>query len=139
MTRQWLAGAAAFAMMTGVACAQGMSSDTSTSTQSTTTSTAPAVGSYNSNSYQKSTDSSGNVTDKSSSYHSGAGAARRQRRTRRPPRRMAHSRARLKRFGSRRPTAVRAPTVTRRQRRPITNRPGCRGGVFIAAPPARAA
>jgi hypothetical protein len=42
MMRHWLAGAAAFAMMTGVAVAE----DSSTTTRSTTTSTAPAVGSY---------------------------------------------------------------------------------------------
>ena len=48
MTRHWLAGVAAFAMMTGVAVAQGMSSKSSTSTQSTTTTTTPPVaGSYN--------------------------------------------------------------------------------------------
>ena len=42
MMRHWLAGAAAFAMMTGVAVAE----ESSTTTRSTTTSTVPAVGSY---------------------------------------------------------------------------------------------
>lgn len=42
MMRHWLAGAAALAMMTGVAVAQ----ESSTTTRSTTTSTVPAVGSY---------------------------------------------------------------------------------------------
>jgi hypothetical protein len=41
MTRHWLAGAAAFAMMTGVALAQG----TPTGTSAAAPSTAPAVGS----------------------------------------------------------------------------------------------
>jgi hypothetical protein len=42
MMRHWLVGAAAFAMMTGVAFAE----ESSTTTRSMTTSTAPAVGSY---------------------------------------------------------------------------------------------
>jgi hypothetical protein len=70
MTKYWLAGAAAFAMMTSVAFAQGMSSESSTSTQSTT-SPVPAVGSYNSSETQHSTDSNGNATDKSKTFHSG--------------------------------------------------------------------
>ena len=48
MTKHWLAGAAAFAMMTGVAFAQSSSSDTTTTTQSTTTMPVPLVGSYSS-------------------------------------------------------------------------------------------
>jgi hypothetical protein len=36
MTKHWLAGAAALAMMTGVAYAQGMSSGSSVATQPTT-------------------------------------------------------------------------------------------------------
>jgi hypothetical protein len=42
MMRHWLAGAAALAMMTGVAVAE----ESSTTTRSTTTSTVPAVGNY---------------------------------------------------------------------------------------------
>lgn len=45
MTRHCLAGAAAFAMMTGLASAQGMSSPSSTSPQPATPSSAPAGGS----------------------------------------------------------------------------------------------
>jgi hypothetical protein len=45
MTGNWLVGAAAFAMMTGVAFAQDRPSEPSTTTRSVTTSTAPAVGS----------------------------------------------------------------------------------------------
>jgi hypothetical protein len=44
MTRHWLAGAAAFAMMTGVAFAE----ESSTTTRSMTTSAVPSVGSYKS-------------------------------------------------------------------------------------------
>jgi hypothetical protein len=69
MTKFWLASAAAFALMTGVASAQ-ITSDTTTSTQSTTT-TAPPVGSYNAYQTQHSTDSNGNQIDKSQTYQSG--------------------------------------------------------------------
>jgi hypothetical protein len=58
-------------MMTGVALAQGMSSESSSSTQSTTTTVVPPVGSYNSTETRRSTDSNGVETDKSSSYNSG--------------------------------------------------------------------
>jgi hypothetical protein len=44
MTKYWLAGAAAFAMMTGVAFAE----ESSTTTRSITTSAVPAVGNYKS-------------------------------------------------------------------------------------------
>jgi hypothetical protein len=44
MTRRWLAAAAAFAMMSGFALAQGVSSGSSTSTQPTTTSTVRPLG-----------------------------------------------------------------------------------------------
>jgi hypothetical protein len=73
MTRYWLAGAAAFALMTSVAFAQGMSSESSSSTQSTTTTTVPTVGSYSSSETQHGTDSYGNTVDKSKTYNSGAG------------------------------------------------------------------
>jgi hypothetical protein len=67
MMKYWLAGAAAFALMSGAALAQ------SVSTQSTTTVTTPApvVNSYSSTRTQHSTDSNGNTTDKTSSYQSG--------------------------------------------------------------------
>jgi hypothetical protein len=70
--------AAALAMMTGVAFAQGMSSDTTTSSQTsqTTTTVAPGVGTYSSSKSQKSIDSNGVETDKSQSYTSGAGGSK---------------------------------------------------------------
>jgi hypothetical protein len=72
MTRYWLAGAAALALMTGAVFAQGMSSDTKTSTTTTSSSTAPAAGSYSSTQTQRSIDSNGDATDKSQTYQSGA-------------------------------------------------------------------
>jgi hypothetical protein len=73
MTKHLLAGAAAFAMMTSVAFAQGMSSGSSSSTQSTTTTTttAPAVGNYNTYENQHSTDAKGIATDTSKTFESG--------------------------------------------------------------------
>ena len=80
MMKTLCSGAAALAMMTGVALAQGVSSDTTTSTQSTTTTTvipaAPATSTYNSSKWQKSTDSNGVQTDKSQSYSSGANGSK---------------------------------------------------------------
>jgi len=70
------AGAVALAMMTGVALAQGMSSDTTTSTSSTGTMVAPAVGSYTSTKSQKSIDANGVQTDKSQTYTSGANGSK---------------------------------------------------------------
>jgi hypothetical protein len=75
MTRYWLAGAAAFAMMTGVALAQGMSSETTNSTSSTTTTIAPIVGTYSSTSTQRTIDSNGNAVDESRSYETGTGGS----------------------------------------------------------------
>ena len=46
MMRHWLAGAAAFAMMTGVAFAEDRPAESSTTTRSVTTTAAPAAGSY---------------------------------------------------------------------------------------------
>jgi len=76
MMKHWLAGAAAFALMTGVAFAQGMSSESSTTTQSTTTTTVPSVGSFNTYENHQSTDTKGNVTDTSKTFQSGAGGTR---------------------------------------------------------------
>jgi hypothetical protein len=73
MTKHWLAGAAAFAMMTGVALAQSDSSDTRTSTQSNTTTNNPsAPGSYNASKVQKTTDGDGDKTVHSQTYKSNA-------------------------------------------------------------------
>ena len=69
MIKRFLASAAALAMMTGVACAQSTSSDSTMSTQTTTS--APAVGTYNSRSTQQGTDINGNASVKSQTYHSG--------------------------------------------------------------------
>jgi hypothetical protein len=71
MTRSWLAGVSAFAMMTGIAFAQG-TSDTTISTQTTTSTPAPAVGSFSSSKSQKTIDSTGTEIDKSQSYTSGS-------------------------------------------------------------------
>jgi hypothetical protein len=73
MTRYWLASAAAFAMMTGVALAQGMSSQSTTS--STTSTTVPVVGSYSATETQRTIDSNGNQIDKSRSYQTGSGGS----------------------------------------------------------------
>jgi len=70
MMRHWLAGAAAFAMMTGVAFAQDTSSE-STTTRSTT-STVPAMGSYTSSESHTGIDRDGNTTHKKRIYHSSA-------------------------------------------------------------------
>ncbi len=72
MTRHLLAGAAAFAMMTGVAFAQGMPSESSTTTRSTTTSTVPTVGSYKSSETHWGIDRNGDATHTKKTYHSGA-------------------------------------------------------------------
>jgi len=76
MMKHLLAGAAAFAMMTSVAFAQGMSSESSSTTQSTTTTTtAQPVGSYNSYENHQSTDSKGNAVDTSKTFKSGPGGS----------------------------------------------------------------
>jgi len=72
MTKHLLAGAAAFALMTSVAFAQGMSSESSSTTQSTTTTTtAPAVGNYNTYENSHSTDTKGVATDTSKTFETG--------------------------------------------------------------------
>src|SRR6185437_15125353 len=69
MTKYLLAGAAAFALMSGVAFAQS-----SISTQSTTTTNgAPVNEGYSVNKTQKAIDSNGNEINKSRAYESGAG------------------------------------------------------------------
>ena len=71
MMKYWLAGAAAFAMMSGVALAQGVS------TQSTTTvTTPPPVSTYTTTQTQRSTDSNGTTADKMSTYQSGPGGSK---------------------------------------------------------------
>jgi hypothetical protein len=72
MKRLLLAGAAAFALMTGVALAQGAPTESSTTTRSTTTSTVPAVGSYKSSETHQGVDHEGNAIHKKKTYHSGA-------------------------------------------------------------------
>jgi len=70
MTKVWLIGVAAFAMMTGaVPAALAQSSSSSTTTSSTTT-PAPTPGSYNWSKSQT-IDSNGVQTDKSQSYTTG--------------------------------------------------------------------
>jgi hypothetical protein len=68
MMKHWLAGAAAFAMMTGVAFAE----DASTTTRSMTTSTAPAVGGYKSSEIHRDIDRDGSATRTKKTYHSNA-------------------------------------------------------------------
>lgn len=74
MTGYWLASAAAFAMISGVAFAQGAPGGT-TETQSTTTTTnsAPVIGSYSASRTQKTIDANGNEIKKSETYESGNG------------------------------------------------------------------
>jgi hypothetical protein len=76
MTKFLLAGASAFALMTGAAFAQGMSTDTSTSTQSTTSTTAPVMGTYNATKSQKAIDSDGTESQKSQTYSAGMGGTK---------------------------------------------------------------
>jgi hypothetical protein len=68
MMRHWLAGAAAFAMMTGVAFAD----DASTTTRSVTTSTVPAIGGYKSSEIHRDIDRDRNATHMRKTYHSNA-------------------------------------------------------------------
>jgi hypothetical protein len=73
MTRHWLTGAAAFAMMTGVAFAQG-TSETSTTTRSTT-STAPGVEGYKSSETRRDNDRYGDeVHTKKIDRHDASGS-----------------------------------------------------------------
>ena len=72
MTKSWLVGLTAFAMMSGVALAQSSTSDVTTSTQTTTTTPVPLIGSYSTTKTQKTIDSDGNQTDKSHTYTSGS-------------------------------------------------------------------
>jgi hypothetical protein len=73
MTKYFIAGVSAFAMMTGVALAQGVSSDTTTTTTQTTTSpSAPPAGSFSATKTQKTIDSTGTETDKTQTYSNGA-------------------------------------------------------------------
>ncbi|HEX4111151.1 MAG TPA: hypothetical protein VH020_01320 [Stellaceae bacterium] len=62
MTKFWLAGVAAFAMMTGTALAQDTSSDTTTTTHSA------GMGSSSATKSRETVDSDGTQTDKSKSY-----------------------------------------------------------------------
>jgi hypothetical protein len=65
MTKFWLVGVAAFALMTGAALAQDTSSETTTTTQSTNGS---ETGGSSSTQTRQSVDSDGVQTDKSKSY-----------------------------------------------------------------------
>ena len=82
MTRHLLAGAAAFALMTGVAFAEDMSSESSTTTRSTTTTTVPGVGSYKSSETHQGLDRDGNAIHTKKTYHSGANGSTATTRTR---------------------------------------------------------
>lgn len=75
MTKQLLAGAAAFAMMTGVAFAQGMASESSSSTTTTTT-TAPAAGSMSTYENRQTTDTKGVETDTSKTFERDAAGSK---------------------------------------------------------------
>jgi|SRR5580704_4616149 hypothetical protein len=70
MTRHWLAGAAVFAMMTGVALAQSIPSESATTTR-TMTSTVPADGSYKWSETRRGIDRDGNETHVKRTHHSG--------------------------------------------------------------------
>jgi hypothetical protein len=70
MTEYLLASAAAIALMTGVAFAQGIPPESST-TQTTTTSPALPAGSFKASVTQHGVDSDGNGIDTKRTYHSG--------------------------------------------------------------------
>jgi len=70
MTKAWLAGVAAFAMMTGVALAQ--------SSSTTTTTVVPGVGEYSSHRSERTIDSYGGQTDRSTTYSTGNGGTERR-------------------------------------------------------------
>jgi hypothetical protein len=84
MMRHWLAGAAAFAMMTGVAFAEDNPSESSTTTRSITTSAVPSVesdksrehhwgsGSYKFGETHRDMDRDGYATRTKKTYHSNA-------------------------------------------------------------------
>jgi hypothetical protein len=76
MMKHLVAGAAALAMMTGAALAQGMSSESSSSTQSTTTTVVPTIGSTNSYETHRSTDGNGDSSATSKTYQSGPGGSK---------------------------------------------------------------
>jgi hypothetical protein len=68
MTKAWLAGVAAFAMMTGVALAQS----------SSTTTTTVVPGEYSSHRSERTIDSYGGQTDRSTTYSTGNGGTERR-------------------------------------------------------------
>ena len=70
MTRQWIAGFAALAMMTGVAAAQ-TSESSSSSTRSTTVNNVPVQSEVSGASKVEHTDSDGNHSEKVESFRSG--------------------------------------------------------------------
>jgi hypothetical protein len=77
MTRYWLSGIGALAMMAGPAFAQGLPTDiTNSQTTTTTTAVAPPVGTYSTSKSQKIIDSNGVETQKSESYVSGVDGVR---------------------------------------------------------------
>jgi hypothetical protein len=70
MMKHWLAGAAAFAMMTGVALAEDRPAEATTTTRSTTT--VPAVESHKWSETHRGTDRDGYATRSKRTYHSNA-------------------------------------------------------------------
>jgi hypothetical protein len=70
MTKYWLVGATAFAMMSGAAFAQGVTTD-STVTQSTTAANPAPVGTYTATRTQQAVDANGNAVVQKKSYTSG--------------------------------------------------------------------
>ena len=72
MRKHFLIGAAALSLVSGVAFAQGLSSQTTTSTESTIAVPTPPVSSYSSSKTEKTVNPNGVVIDKSESYNQGA-------------------------------------------------------------------
>ena len=73
MTGYWLASAAAFAMISGVAFAQDAPGTTTETQSTTTTNSAPVIGNYSASRTQKTIDANGNEIKKSETYESGNG------------------------------------------------------------------
>jgi hypothetical protein len=75
MTKSWMAGVAALAVMTAPALAQSLSSESETRTQTTTSTVAPApIGTYDQQKTEKIVDGNGTVIERSQTY-SNNGAA----------------------------------------------------------------
>lgn len=71
MTKYWLAGAGVFALMTGAALAQNLSSESTVSTQTTTTTPPPVVDTVHTTKTQQTVAPDGTQTDQRQTFTSG--------------------------------------------------------------------